>query len=178
MTGARFPSGTSDMQPAVYFAHGQEGGPDGMKIQRLRAVAERLGFLTYSPDYRGIDDPEARAKHLLRMCRRGGGGLVLAGSSAGAYVSVVASESLCPDGLFLLAPALGVPGFGRPDVRPQATHVELLHAWEDEVVAVDYVLQYARRHQLKLHLLSGDHRLHEAMPEIEILFESFLKKIK
>jgi hypothetical protein len=80
--------------------------------------------------------------------------------------------------LFLLAPALGIPGFGRPDVEPRAAHIELVHAWEDEVVAVDYALQYARRHKLKLHLLSGDHRLHEAMPEIEILFESFLKNLK
>lgn len=162
----------------VYFAHGQEGSPDGIKIQRLRAVAERLGFETHSPDYRSIDDPDARAAYLLKLCARGKGRLVLAGSSAGAYVSAAASESLRPDGLFLLAPALGIPGFGRPEVRPHAAHIELVHAWEDEVVAVDYVLQYARQYKLKLHLLSGDHRLHEAMPEIEILFESFLKKIK
>lgn len=166
------------MQDTVYFAHGQEGSPDGIKIQRLRAVAERLGFRTHSPDYRGIEDPDARVEQLLRMCRRGREKLVLAGSSAGAYVSAAASESLRPDGLFLLAPALGIPGFGRPDVKPRAARVELVHAWEDEVVAVDYVLQYARQYKLKLHLLSGDHRLHEAMPEIEILFESFLKKIK
>lgn len=161
----------------VYFAHGQEGSPDGIKIQRLRAVAERLGFETHSPDYRAIDDPDARAEHLLGLCKRGPGRLVLAGSSAGAYVSAAASARLRPDGLFLLAPALGIPGFGRPDVEPRAAHIELVHAWEDEVVAVDYVLRYARQHRLQLHLLSGDHRLHEAMPEIEILFESFLKKI-
>jgi alpha-beta hydrolase superfamily lysophospholipase len=166
------------MQPEVYFAHGQEGTPDGLKIQRLRAIAERLGFRAHSPDYRHLDDPDARAEHLLQLCKRGEHKLVLAGSSAGAYVSAAASERLRPDGLFLLAPALGIPGFGRPDVKPRAHHIELVHAWEDEVVAVDYVLQYARQHKLKLHLLSGDHRLYEAMPEIEILFESFLKKIK
>jgi alpha/beta superfamily hydrolase len=166
------------MRDAVYFAHGQEGSPDGIKIQRLRAVAEKLGFETHSPDYRSIENPDARAEHLIGLCRRGNNTLVLAGSSAGAYVSAAASERLRPEGLFLLAPALGIPGFGRPDVRPCAAHIELVHAWEDEVVAVDYALRYARQHKLKLHLLSGDHRLHEAMPEIEILFESFLKKIK
>jgi alpha/beta superfamily hydrolase len=166
------------MKPEVYFAHGQEGTPDGIKIQRLRAVAERLGFHTHSPDYRHIDEPDARAEYLASLCKRGKNKLVLAGSSAGAYVSAAASERLRPDGLFLLAPALGIPDFGRPDIKPYASHIELVHAWEDEVVAVDYVLAYARRYKLKLHLLSGDHRLHEAMPEIEILFESFLKKIK
>lgn len=166
------------MQPVIYFSHGQEGTPDGIKIQRLRMIAERLGFQTHSPDYRSIDDPDARVNRLLQLCKRGVGKLVLAGSSMGAYVSAAASEHLRPDGLFLLAPALGIPDFGRPGVRPYAQHVELVHAWEDEIVAVDYVLQYARQHRLKLHLLSGDHRLHEAMPEIEILFECFLKKIK
>jgi alpha/beta superfamily hydrolase len=166
------------MKSEVYFAHGQEGSPDGIKIRRLRAVAERMGFQTHSLDYRHIDDPEGRVDHLLANCKRGKGALVLAGSSMGAYVSAAASAQLRPEGLFLLAPALGIPGFGRPEVVPQAQHIELVHAWEDEVVAVDYVLQYARQHKLKLHLLSGDHRLHEAMPEIEILFENFLKKIK
>jgi alpha/beta superfamily hydrolase len=166
------------MRPQVYFSHGQEGSPNGMKIQRLRDVAERIGFETYSLDYRHIDDPEGRVEYLLANCKRGKGRLVLAGSSMGAYVSAAASAQLRPDGLFLLAPALGIPGFGRADVVPQAQHIELVHAWEDEVVAVDYVLEYARKHRLKLHLLTGDHRLHEAMPEIEILFESFLKKIK
>jgi alpha/beta superfamily hydrolase len=165
------------MQAQVYFSHGQEGSPDGIKIQRLRAVAERSGFQTYSLDYRHIEDPDARVEHLLASCKRDKGTLVLAGSSMGAYVSAAASAQLHPDGLFLLAPALGIPGFGRPDIVPTAQHIELVHAWEDEVVAVDHVLQYARTHRLKLHLLSGDHRLHEAMPEIEILFESFLKKI-
>jgi alpha/beta superfamily hydrolase len=166
------------MRPQVYFAHGQEGSPDGTKIQRLRAVAERLGFQTHSLDYRHIEDPDARVEYLLANCKHAKEGLVLAGSSMGAYVSAAASAQLRPEGLFLLAPALGIPGFGRPDVVPQAQHIELVHAWEDEIVAVDYVLQYARTHRLKLHLLSGDHRLHEAMPEIEILFECFLKKIK
>jgi alpha/beta superfamily hydrolase len=166
------------MHPQVYFAHGQEGSPDGIKIRLLRAVAERLGYQTHSLDYRHIDNPDARVEYLVTNCKRGQGRLVLAGSSMGAYVSAAASARLQPDGLFLLAPALGIPGFGRADVVPRARHIELVHAWEDEVVTVDYVLQYARQHRLKLHLLSGDHRLHEAMPEIEILFESFLKKIK
>src|SRR5687767_8905707 len=116
------------MLHTVYFCHGQEGTPDGIKIQRLRVIAERLGFETHSPDYRDIDDPDARVARLLQLCKRGEGRLVLAGSSMGAYVSAAASAQLRPDGLFLLAPALGIPGFGRPDVQPYANHIEMVHA--------------------------------------------------
>ena len=49
----------------VFFIHGKESGPDGLKIQAMRRAVEALGFATEAPDFRFSHDPEARATHLL-----------------------------------------------------------------------------------------------------------------
>jgi hypothetical protein len=55
-----------------------------------------------SPNCSDQSDPDACVKWLLAMGLR----LVLVGSSMGGYVSTIASQSLKPAGLFLMAPAL------------------------------------------------------------------------
>jgi alpha-beta hydrolase superfamily lysophospholipase len=172
------------MQHTVYFSHGKESGPDGIKIRQLSTVARAHGFAVHSIDYRGMDDIDQRVQHLLAQIARSPNAsgkpnskLVLVGSSMGAYVSVAASEQVQPVGLFLLAPAVLIPGLGRQDIKPVAQITEAVHAWEDEIVPVDGVLRFAQQHKIKLHLLSGDHWLTSVLPEIEILFANFLQTI-
>ncbi len=159
----------------VCFSHGKESGPWGSKIKRLAKVAERYDFAVESLDYRGIADPDERVAKLLDWRPAVGGRLVLVGSSMGSYVAAVAASQMSPDGLFLLAPAIAIPGFGQvQDPLPKAGQCAIVHGWRDEVIAPQLIIDYARRHALPLHLLPGDHRLMEVLPAIEDLFKNFL----
>ena len=54
-------------KPTVIFSHGKESGPNGDKIVALADVAKGQGYTVESPDYRGIDTPDERVKHLLNI---------------------------------------------------------------------------------------------------------------
>nr|VFJ59147.1 MAG: Uncharacterised protein family (UPF0227) [Candidatus Kentron sp. FM]VFJ59882.1 MAG: Uncharacterised protein family (UPF0227) [Candidatus Kentron sp. FM]VFK12357.1 MAG: Uncharacterised protein family (UPF0227) [Candidatus Kentron sp. FM] len=161
----------------VYFSHGQESGPWGEKIQYLAEIAQRHGFQAESPDYSGIPDPDDRVRKLLDLVSGNGGRLVLVGSSAGGYVSAVASESLEPDGLFLMAPAVLLRGFGTRNPQPNATHRWVVHGWDDEIVPAEGVISFAHQHKMQLHLLNGDHRLIDVLPAVGRLFDLFLRQV-
>lgn len=161
----------------VYFAHGQESGPWGTKIQYLAEIAKGRGFLVESPDYTQIPDPDDRASALIHRVSRDGGKLVLAGSSAGGYVCAVASESLGPNGLFLMAPAVSLRGFGARNPQPNAVHRWIVHGWDDDIVPADSVIGFARQHRMRLHLLDGDHRLVGVLPAVGVLFGLFLDEV-
>ena len=159
----------------VCFSHGKESGPWGSKIKRLAKVAKRCGFAVESIDYQGIGDPDERVAKLLDWRPLVGGRLVLVGSSMGSYVAAVAAQKISPDGLFLLAPAIAISGFGKvQDPLPKAKQCAIVHGWRDEIIAPQLIIDYARRHALPLHLLPGDHRLMEVLPAIEVLFKNFL----
>ena len=38
----------------VFFLHGLESGPDGLKIMAMREVAHRQGWRSEAPDFRGM----------------------------------------------------------------------------------------------------------------------------
>ena len=121
------------MNGAVYFNHGKESGPWGDKITRLADLARGRGFDAQSLDYRGLD-AEARLAKLLDSDARAARPLVLVGSSLGSYVAAVASASLRPRGLFLLAPAFYLPDFAVQEPVPHADFVTLVHGWNDELI--------------------------------------------
>ncbi len=106
----------------VYFAHGKESGPWGIKIIALAKIARKKRFAVESPDYSFTMDPEERVKKLFSLNPRAQRDLVLVGSSMGGYISTVASKKLKPSGLFLLAPAFyiiekRVPATKSPAIR-------------------------------------------------------------
>ena len=162
---------------AVYFSHGQESGPWGTKIRRLAPVAAGLGFAFQSVDYTGIPDPDQRVEVLLASGASDYDRLVLVGSSMGGYVATVASEALRPAGLFLMAPAFYLDGFGVRDPRPQAGLAVVVHAWEDDVVPVENSIRFAERHRAELHLIHGDHGLNGQIDLIEEVFRKFLEAV-
>ncbi|OGQ57659.1 MAG: hypothetical protein A3J24_09410 [Deltaproteobacteria bacterium RIFCSPLOWO2_02_FULL_53_8] len=176
------------MKLLVIFSHGKESGPRGSKIQALAAVVERLGGDVISVDYRenqkgvphnqnALGEADRRIGQLLSIQLPEHRKLVLVGSSMGGYVSTVASASLDVDGLFLLAPAFYLPGYSNQDPTPHAKQTMVVHGWNDDVVSVDNNIKFSRLHQCELHLLYGDHRLNDALPKIEPLFELFLRGI-
>lgn len=164
------------MQKLIYFAHGKESGPWGRKIQALAAVGKTCGFAVESPDYSFTFDPAARIQHLLSLAPQADC-LVLVGSSMGGYVSAIASQTLAPTGLFLLAPAVYMPGYETAPA-PQARLLEIVHGWHDPIIPVDHAIRLARSHSARLHLLDSQHTLNDQIPYLEALFQRFLQDVE
>ncbi|MBP6514427.1 MAG: alpha/beta fold hydrolase [Steroidobacteraceae bacterium] len=158
----------------VVFSHGLESGPWGDKISAMADVARSEGFEVESVDYRGITDPGDRVTRLLSYCRDLQGDLVLVGSSMGGHVAATASALLRAQGMFLLAPAFYMPGHEDLTPKPAKCPTTIVHGWRDDVVPVENSIRYAREHGATLHILDGDHRLHEQIAQINYLFEYFL----
>lgn len=158
----------------VIFSHGKESGPWGTKIAAMAEVAKTEGYEVDSVDYRGIDDPRDRVTRLLSFCRDLQGDLVLVGSSMGGHVAATASALLHAHGMFLLAPAFYMPGLEEMTPRPAQCPITIVHGWHDDVVPVDNSVRFAREHNATLHILDGDHRLHDVLSQVNYLFEYFL----
>lgn len=162
------------MSATVCFCHGRESGPWGTKIRRLARVAEQFGCRVVSPDDRDTQDPDERVRRLLTIAAGLPGPLILAGSSMGGYVAAVAAAQLNPLGLFLLAPAVGLPGYAVTEFDPVTPHLTIVHGWDDDVVPLDPVLRFARERRADLHLLPDGHILQNELDRIERLFADFL----
>lgn len=162
------------MSASVCFCHGRESGPWGTKIRRLAYVAEQFGCRVISPDDRDTQDPDERVHRLTTLAGNLPRPLILVGSSMGGYVAAVAAARLQPAGLFLLAPAVGLPGYAISEPAPFLAHVTIVHGWDDEVVPVENVLRFARSVRADLHLLPDGHVLQNELDRIERLFADFL----
>jgi pimeloyl-ACP methyl ester carboxylesterase len=163
------------IQTLVLFAHGKESGPWGSKIRLLAAIAEKFGAQVLSPDYSDLSDPDARVARLLAMPLPKHDRLVLVGSSMGGYVSTVASQTLNPSALFLMAPAFYMPGYAIQTPTPGTSRISVVFGWHDTVIPVEKGICFAQANQAELHVLNSDHRLNSVLPELGILFENFLQ---
>ncbi len=161
----------------VYFSHGMESGPFGSKITALAKVAENLGFEVESPDYRSTMDADERVKMLLDLKPKANKNLVLVGSSMGGYVATIASKDLKPQGLFLMAPAFYIPIFKYQEPKPYAEEILIIHAWQDDIIAAENIINFAKQHNIDLHLVNSTHNLASKISLIEVLFSHFLTKI-
>lgn len=165
------------MSSQVVFSHGQESGPWGTKISAMAELARAAGWEVASLDYRGMADPRARAARLVAHCRALPAPPVLVGSSMGGFVALAASAQLPVRGLFLLAPALYLPGFEEYLPPPPACPVQLVHGWHDEVVPWQGSLRWGEATGARVLLLDGDHRLTACLPVIGRLLQAFLDEL-
>ena len=157
----------------VLFSHGQESGPWGTKITALAQDARDAGLDVDSIDYRGMPNPAERAAKLVARMRESDDEILLVGSSMGGYVAVAAAQRQPAAGLFLMAPALAVPDW--PPLEKTVTAPALLvHGWEDDIVPLQWSIEFARANKARLHLLRAGHSLTEALEEIRVLFKLFL----
>ena len=165
----------SEPASLVCFAHGKESGPWGTKIRHLALVSEQHGYTVLSPDYSHTMDPDRRVQQLLELRPRAQR-LVLVGSSMGGYVSAQACESLRPDALFLMAPALYFPGWDSEPagIPPLAATV---HGWRDDIVPVDRSLRFARHNHAELHVLNSDHGLNDQLETLGQLLGALLDRV-
>jgi pimeloyl-ACP methyl ester carboxylesterase len=155
----------------VCFSHGKESGPWGTKIQRLAEVARRRGWPVESLDYQGME-VAAREALLADWCATQASPPVLVGSSMGGHV--VLTQAANAQALFLLAPAVYIPGYEQATPSPPQVPTTIVHGWHDEIVPVDSVLRFAREARCTLHLLPADHRLLEHLDQLDSLFGLFL----
>lgn len=159
----------------LIFSHGKESGPFGRKMVQLAYVALKKGCYVQSLDYTDLSCPEARAERLLEVLIKSAEPHLLVGSSMGGYVSLVASQQVPVAGLFLMAPAVGLPGYAMRDgFELENVPTAIVHGWRDEVVPVEQVIGFARQQRAELHLLDSDHRLGSALPTIAQRFDAWL----
>lgn len=163
----------------VYLSHGKKSHPHTDKMMALTRIAEKRGFSVVRPDYTSTMQADERLKMLLALKPRvkHGGTLVLAGSSMGGYISAASAKEIKPQGLFLLAPAFYLPGYGDQDPNPAEAVTEIIHGWLDTTVPPENALRFAQKHHATCHMVPGDHRLLAFLPHIEHLFDQFLKRM-
>ncbi len=166
------------MMMTVYLSHGLESGPGALKMQALKGIAEQLDDCEpVVMDYRGMDEPAERLKHLTATLLARGDDparCVLAGSSLGGWLSAAASTQTPVLGCFLLAPALGLPEYPETSPTIQAQHTHIIHGWRDDVVPPGPVIERARLQRLSLRMIDDDHRLHSSLDIILDDFTRFL----
>jgi len=161
----------------VIFSHGKESGPWGTKIKRLAEVAEQLACTVESIDYQGITDADKRVKTLVDHLQDEQEPYILVGSSMGGYVACMAAQRLHPVGLFLLAPALYMPGYTHRIYPVTQKNVCIVHAWKDEIIPWQNIMRFARENQSELHMLHSDHRLVSVLDDICNYFSEYLIRL-
>ena len=161
----------------VIFSHGKESGPWGSKIKRLATISQAQNFEVESIDYSDISDPDIRVGRLIAYIEKQQDNYLLVGSSMGGYVSLVASEQVEVQGLFLLAPALYMPNYER-QIYTAPNHTEIVHGWSDDVIPAEHSIRFAKQADCPLHLISGDHRLNASIEVVADLFARFLVRLR
>ncbi len=162
----------------ILFSHGKESGPWGTKISHLAQIARAQDIALDSIDYTDSMDPDVRAARLVELVQaEPNENFILVGSSMGGYVSMVAGEQPNVIGLFLMAPALYIPGYAMQYYAPTPKCIHIVHGWQDEIIPHELSVRFARRHECSLHLIEGNHRLDSSMGDLGRLFKLFLAEI-
>jgi len=162
------------MKKLVIYNHGKDSIPWGEKTIGFAEVAKRYGYAFESPDYTEQMNPDKRVGQLLAMDLSGYDEIVLIGSSMGAYVATVASESIKPKGLFLLAPAFYLPDYRQTEFKPTAAAIRVFHGWQDDIVPPENSWRFCQKYRLCLNLYDTDHRMLSVMPQLMEEFSRFL----
>lgn len=161
----------------VIFSHGKESGPWGTKIRQLANTAQALGCQVTSLDYRDSMDPDVRAGRLATyLADKVPQRTLLVGSSMGGYVTLQASKQFTAAGVFVLAPAIYMPGYEHNAPSSALHNLVIVHGWQDRIIPVEHSIQFAQQQQCTLHLLDDDHRLIEHLPTIDAWFKQFVER--
>jgi len=165
------------MKKLVIYNHGKDSRPWGEKTMVFAEVAKHQGYAFESPDYRDQPDPDERVRQLQALDVSDCHEIVLIGSSMGAYVATVASETMKPKGLFLLAPAFYLPGYRQTEFNPTADIINVFHGWQDDIVPPENSWRFCRTYCLGLTMYDTDHRMLSVMPQLAEEFGRFLAKL-
>ncbi|WP_316896879.1 alpha/beta fold hydrolase [Pseudodesulfovibrio indicus] len=159
----------------LIWCHGSLSTPWGAKSLALAETAKALGLTMEGPDFSDLEDPDLRVDRLAGLLREDDRPVILAGSSMGGYVAAAAGS--VATGLFLLAPAVYLPGYAVHVFSGLPDRVTVIHGWDDDTVPVDNAIRFARTHKAALHVLADNHRLEHSTPELCALFARFLTDV-
>ncbi|WP_372965963.1 YqiA/YcfP family alpha/beta fold hydrolase [Marinobacter sp.] len=163
----------------VFLSHGLESGPNGTKVQAMKAVAEEFpGVRAEAIDHRNTKDPEERLLQMRSAMEAAGAKperTILAGSSMGGWVCAQTSSQIPVLGCFLLAPALALPKYPQSSPVIRASYVQIIHGWNDDVVPILPVLKLAREQALDTLILSDGHRLENSVGRVAQEFRYFME---
>ncbi len=168
------------------LSHGFESGPDATKVKALAEMAEALGWTHQRPDYTDLDarrevsplgDVPARLQRLLDIAGDAAsrGPLVLAGSSLGSYISARVSLEVPVLGLFLMVPPTSMGPM--PVLDAAAVPTSVVHAWDDELIPVQGVIDWAQARGDRLLLLKDTHRLADHVDACARAFGELLESL-
>ena len=166
-------------KPLIHFVHGKESGPWGTKIRLLADIAREMGYDVESLDYSHTFDSAERVQMLVASCKQRPPRL-LAGSSMGGWVALDASAELkamagqCLKGLFLMAPAVDIPGYPPYRVGLEGDAIDIVHGWHDPLIPYTNAIAFAHEHHATLHLVEDMHRLQNRLPQLGQYFRDFL----
>ena len=174
------------MRGHCILSHGFESGPDATKVAALAEAAERLGWTHERPDYTDLDakreiselgDVPARLERLLALARNAAarGPLVLAGSSLGAYISGLVSLQVPSAGLFLMA--LPIRMGQAPVFDAALVPTSIIHAWNDELIPAQHVVDWAHPRRARLLLVDDSHRLSDHVAASAEAFAALLESL-
>ncbi len=162
----------------VFLSHGLESGPGGTKVQALKQTAEAYpGVHALALDHRSSRDPAIRLQQMRDAMAAAGADparTILAGSSMGGWVCAQTSSEIPVLGCFLLAPALALENYPQSSPVIRASHRQIIHGWEDDVVPVMPVLELARRQGIATLAVPDGHRLEHSLDRIIRDFRLFL----
>ena len=159
---------------SIVFCHGKDSSPRAQKIQWLTPIAEKAGHNVSAPDF-GRKSPENRVDQLVEHVKGLDGPVDLVGSSMGGLISVICAQRVPVGRLFLMAPAVYMPGYESLNYEVSNEVVFVIHGWRDTIVPVDGVIRFAREHRARLLMVDDDHRLALSRSALEISFTEFLR---
>ena len=176
------------MKNHYILSHGLESGPNASKITHLAGLIEAAGHSSERPDYGGGDIAarigQLRAQADAARIQYPGRGLILAGSSMGAYISAMVSLEVPTAALFLMAPPVFFRGLARkkpvetPALRMRTPICSIVHGWRDELIDPIEVVAFARAYLAELVLVDDDHRLGASMAQLESAFLALMARIE
>jgi alpha/beta superfamily hydrolase len=101
----------------------------------------------------------------------------MVGSSMGGFVANAAASRIGARGLFLLAPALYLPGYENFMPEHPTCPTMIVHGWKDDVVPWQGSVRYGSETGASVMLIDGDHRLTANIGTIGQAFEQFLSRL-
>ena len=165
-----------------------EGTMEHKVVTTLAKTFAEMGFVALRFNFRGVgasqgeydhgngevEDAIAIARYALQEYGQGEHGklpLILSGFSFGGYVQARAAQSVHPQRLVLVAPAVG--RFAMPDVPPDTL---VIHGDQDEVVPLDAAMKWAQPQHLPIVVMPGaGHLFHGRLLELkEIVRQNFI----
>jgi len=96
----------------------------------------------------------------------------------GGYVALAAASEAGAAGLFLMAPALYVPGYEViPVPPPPACRLTIVHGWHDDVLPWSGSTRYGEWSGARVVLVPDDHRLVADLAGLCRVFRLFLSEL-